>query len=178
METQQFIQTPRVLQNSVFVFSKSYLPLAQVNLKRAVMLLVTGQAESLAGSGRQEWEVRSPSLVLQVSEHIRLIDSSPERRWKVPPVSRKEVLRRDRYTCQYCGSGKQLTLDHVIPRSKGGQHTWTNVVTACSACNSRKGSRLPQEANMIPQNKPKAPAHPAIAFAEQFWKSYPVYLDE
>jgi 5-methylcytosine-specific restriction endonuclease McrA len=174
MQTQQFIPLPQVLQNSVVVFSKNYLPLARINLKRAVVLLVTGQAESLEFSSCIGWEVRSPNLILQVSEHIRLIGSNPERHWKVPPVSRREVLRRDNHACQYCGSGKHLTLDHVIPRSKGGQHTWNNVVAACSSCNSRKGDRLPHEVNMIPKNKPKAPMHPAIAFADQFWKAHPL----
>jgi 5-methylcytosine-specific restriction endonuclease McrA len=171
MSAQSLIQTPPLLQNAVVVFSKNYLPLARINLRRAAVLLVTGQAESLEFSSNRQWEIRSPSVVLQVSEHIRLVSSNPERHWKVPPVSRREVLRRDNHACQYCGSGKRLTLDHVIPRSKGGQHTWNNVVAACERCNSKKGDRLPQEIGMIPRNKPKAPVHPAIAFSDQFWKT-------
>lgn len=168
----------QVLQNQVVVFSKNYLPLARINIKRAVVLLVTGQAESLDFNSTQQgqfkiWEVRSPSVVLQVPEHIRLTGGNPERHWKVPPVSRREVLRRDGHTCQYCGSTKHLTLDHVIPRSKGGQHSWNNVVTACGNCNSTKSDRLLHETRMILRTKPKAPMHPAIAFAEQFWKEQP-----
>jgi 5-methylcytosine-specific restriction endonuclease McrA len=171
MSVQTQIQPPPLLQNAVVVFSKNYLPLARINLKRAAVLLVTGQAESLEFSSNRQWEIRSPSLVLQVPEHIRLIGSNPERHWKIPPVSRREVLHRDNHACQYCGSGKRLTLDHVIPRSKGGQHTWNNVVAACESCNSKKGDRLPQEIGMIPRNKPKAPVHPAIAFSDRFWKT-------
>ena len=63
----------------------------------------------------------------------------------------------------------RLTLDHVIPRSKGGLHTWENVTTACESCNSQKGNRLLKETGMVLRSKPKAPIHPAIAFAEQFW---------
>ena len=129
---------PHILQNSVVVFSKNYLPLARINIKRAIVLLVTGQAESLNFGTTKQWEVRSPSVVLQVPEHIRLTVGNPERHWKVPPVNRREVLKRDSHTCQYCGSSKRLTLDHVIPRSKGGQHSWDNVVTACEKCNSTK----------------------------------------
>jgi 5-methylcytosine-specific restriction endonuclease McrA len=177
MSVQTQIQPPPLLQNAVVVFSKNYLPLARINLKRAAVLLVTGQAESLEFSSNRQWEIRSPSLVLQVPEHIRLIGSNPERHWKIPPVSRREVLRRDNHACQYCGSGKRLTLDHVIPRSKGGQHTWNNVVAACESCNSKKGDRLPQEIGMIPKNKPKAPVHPAIAFSDRFWKTQTLETD-
>jgi 5-methylcytosine-specific restriction endonuclease McrA len=162
---------PHILQNSVVVFSKNYLPLARINIKRAIVLLVTGQAESLNFDTTKQWEVRSPSVVLQVPEHIRLTVGNPERHWKIPPVNRREVLKRDNHTCQYCGSTKHLTLDHVIPRSKGGQHSWDNVVTACEKCNSIKSNRLPHEAGMVLKSKPKAPIHPAIAFAEQFWNA-------
>ncbi|MBD2461093.1 HNH endonuclease [Oscillatoria sp. FACHB-1407] len=159
-----------VLQNSVVVFSKNYLPLARINIKRAVVLLVSGQAESLELSTTRSWQVRSPSLVVHVPEHIRLTVTNPERLWKMPPVNRREVLRRDNHTCQYCGSTRNLTIDHIMPRSRGGTHTWDNVVAACDRCNSRKGDRTPHEANMPLKSKPKAPIHPTVAFAEQFWK--------
>lgn len=161
---------PSVLQNSVVVFSKNYLPMSRVNIKRAVALLITGQAEPLDDTSLKGWEVRSPSVVLQVPEHIRLTVGNTERLWKVPPVNRREVLRRDGHTCQYCGSTKKLTLDHVLPRSRGGAHTWDNVVAACESCNSTKGDRTPQEAKMTLRTQPKAPVHPAVAFADQFWK--------
>lgn len=170
MQAQQQSRQPQILQNQVVVFSKNYLPLARINIKRAIALIVTGQAEPLEFGNPQWWEVRSPSVVLQISEHIRLTGGNPERRWKVPPVNRREVFRRDNHMCQYCGVTKHLTLDHVIPRSKGGLHTWDNVVTACAKCNSTKGDRLLHEIGMVLKTKPKAPIHPAIAFAEQFWK--------
>jgi 5-methylcytosine-specific restriction endonuclease McrA len=169
MQTQQR-QPLSILQNQVVVFSKNYLPLARIPVKRAIALLVTGQAELLEFGSTQQWEVRSPSVALQISEHIRLLSGNPERQWKAPPVNRREVFRRDHHTCQYCGSTKHLTLDHVIPRSKGGPHTWDNVVAACEKCNSAKGDRFLQETGMVLRAKPKAPIHPAIAFAEQFWK--------
>ncbi|MBF2028905.1 MAG: HNH endonuclease [Oscillatoriales cyanobacterium C42_A2020_001] len=159
-----------VLQNSVVVFSKNYLPVSRINLRRAAVLLVTGQAEPFALNGTHVWEIRSPSLVLHIPEHIRLTATNPERYWKVPPVNRREVFRRDNHTCQYCGSTKRLTLDHVMPRSRGGSHTWDNVVAACERCNSRKGDRTPFEAKMPLLVKPRPPMHPAIAFAEQFWQ--------
>lgn len=174
MQDQQQIQEPpqmpSVLQNSVVVFSRNYLPLARINIRRAVTLLVNGQAESLDFSSSKVWQVRSPNLILHVPEHIRLTMGNPERIWKVPPVNRRELLRRDNHVCQYCGSAKNLTIDHIIPRSKGGLHTWDNVVTACETCNNKKSDRLLFETGMALKTKPKAPMHPAIAFAEQFWR--------
>jgi 5-methylcytosine-specific restriction endonuclease McrA len=160
---------PHVLQQTVVVFSKNYLPLARINIRRAAVLLVTGQAEALGFGEQKTWELRSPNLILQVPEQIRLKTSNPERHWKVPPVSRRELLRRDHHACQYCGSTKQLTIDHVLPRSRGGSHRWDNVVTACAPCNGKKGSKTPEEAGLQLKTKPKAPMHPAILFAEQFW---------
>jgi 5-methylcytosine-specific restriction endonuclease McrA len=155
---------------AVVVFSKNYLPISKVNLKRAIILLVTGKAEPLDFVSEIIWEVRSPSIKVQVPAYIRLNYGS-ERVWKVPPVSRREILKRDRDRCQYCGSKKQLTIDHIIPRSKGGKHSWDNVVIACATCNSRKGDRTLEQASMLLLTEAKAPAHPAIVFAEKFWQS-------
>ena len=167
-----------VLRQSVVVFSKNYLPLSRVNIKRAIALLVAGKAEPLDFTGGNGYSVRSPSIVLLVPEHIRLTVNDKERVWRVPPVNRREVLKRDKNSCQYCGSTKHLTLDHVIPRSKGGKHTWDNVVTACEKCNSQKGDRTPQQAGMILHTQPRAPMHPAVAFAEQFWREQQVNLEK
>lgn len=159
-----------VLGQSVVVFSQNYLPMSRVNIKRAVVLLVTGKAEPLDLIKGNTVQIRSPSQVFHVPQQIRLTVTSNERLWKVPPVNRREVLRRDHYSCQYCGSTKNLTLDHVLPRSKGGKHTWDNVVIACERCNSRKGDRTPLQAGMLLRTQPKAPMHPAVTFAEQFWR--------
>jgi 5-methylcytosine-specific restriction endonuclease McrA len=73
-------------------------------------------------------------------------------------MTRFEIFNRDRHTCQYCGQQtRQLTLDHVIPRYRGGQHTWENVVSACVACNRRKAGRTPREANMKLIREPASP---------------------
>jgi 5-methylcytosine-specific restriction endonuclease McrA len=167
----------QVLEQSVVVFSQNYLPLCRVNIRRAIVLLVTNKAEPLDFAQDGSWLVHSPSLVLSVPKHIRLKIASAERMWKVPPVNRREVLRRDHHTCQYCGSTKRLTLDHVIPRSRGGQHTWDNVVTACERCNSRKSDRTPSETGMQLRKVPKAPVHPAVSFAEQFWSDVQANLE-
>jgi len=177
MRIQTVTSATEVLRQSVVVFSKNYLPVSRVNIKRAVALLVMGKAEPLDFSGKA-YRVHSPSVVLLVPEQIRLTLTDAERVWKVPPVNRREVLRRDKYLCQYCGSTKKLTLDHVIPRSKGGKHSWDNVVIACEQCNSRKGDRTLSQAGMILRATPKAPMHPTVAFAEQFWREQQMNLEQ
>ena len=147
---------------SVVVFSKNYLPVSRIGIKRAIALLVTEKAEPLnLDSDREDpgWIVRSPNLVLRVPQYIRLTSARAEHFWKAPPANRKEILRRDRHTCQYCGSTKNLTLDHVIPKSRGGQHSWDNLATACNACNARKGDRTPARS----WNAPAATAAPPRA---------------
>jgi len=165
------ISATDVLSKSVVVFSQNYLPMSRINIRRAIALILTGKAEPLNFGSDTGWQVSSPSVILEVPEHIRLTMNGNERLWRIPPVNRREVLRRDHHACQYCGSTKRLTLDHVIPRSKGGQHTWDNVVAACENCNSRKGDRNPLQAGMVLRTQPKAPMHPTVAFAEKFWKN-------
>ncbi|PSF35255.1 HNH endonuclease [Aphanothece hegewaldii CCALA 016] len=165
------IQNTEPLQQSVVVFSSNYLPMTRVNIKRAIVLLVTGKAEPMHLETDIYWEVRSPNLILQVPACIRLLIQGTERLWKVPPVNRRELLRRDKHQCQYCGSRKKLTIDHILARSKGGKNTWDNLVIACESCNTRKGDRTPQQAGMILHTTPKAPSHPAVMFAEAFWRN-------
>ena len=158
-----------ILNQLVVVFSKNYLPLSQVNIKKAIILLVTGKAEPVDFLPSSNWEVRSANILLSVPAQIRLKMNSAERIWKTPPVNRRELLRRDQHQCQYCGCKKRLTIDHVIPRSKGGKHTWENVVIACESCNCKKSDRTPKEAGITLLTKPKPPIHPTLAFAEKFW---------
>jgi 5-methylcytosine-specific restriction endonuclease McrA len=104
-------------------------------LKRVITLLVTGKAEPIDLVADVMWEVRSPNFILQVPAYLRL-HHAPARAWQIPTVSRKEVFRRDKYQCQYCLNKKNLTIDHIIPGSKGGKKTWDNLLIACAACNS------------------------------------------
>ena len=71
--------------------------------------------------------------------------------------SRRNIFKRDHFTCQYCGGHEDLTFDHVVPRSKGGRTTWENIVAACSPCNLKKGGRLPEQAKMRPARRPERP---------------------
>ncbi|WP_162559457.1 HNH endonuclease [Microvirga sp. 17 mud 1-3] len=99
--------------------------------------------------------VRSPSFEIRLPSVISLKTYvKPSRN---PAFTRFNVFLRDRFTCQYCGTHEDLTFDHVVPRSKGGQTTWENVVAACAPCNLRKGDRMPNEVEMWPRQSPFAP---------------------
>ena len=92
--------------------------------------------------------------VIRLVNYVRIPREAHRRK-----ITRRAVLARDSWTCQYCGSTKSgLTVDHVIPRSRGGKSVWENIVAACATCNRRKGNRLPREIHMHPKNRPKAPA--------------------
>ncbi|MCD6288856.1 MAG: HNH endonuclease [Anaerolineae bacterium] len=148
---------------SVLVLNATYEPLSVVSLKRAVILLLKEKAEIVEAA---EAVLRSERLTLPVPLVIRLVYYVRIPRRLSLPLTRRTVMARDRYTCQYCGAqpGKaELTLDHVIPRSQGGETSWENVVTACRACNQRKGNRTPAQAGMKLLHKPRRPRYIALA---------------
>ena len=99
--------------------------------------------------------VHSPSLALRLPSVVSLKTYVKPARH--PAFTRFNVFLRDRFTCQYCGERDDLTFDHLVPRSKGGQTTWDNVVTACAPCNLKKGGKLSREANMLPEKRPLRP---------------------
>jgi len=85
------------------------------------------------------------------------------------PLTRREVFLRDDHTCQYCGlHTRDLTLDHVIPRAKGGKHTWDNLVSACSPCNHRKGQRTVEQARMHLRSMPREPRSNVYSIVRRF----------
>jgi 5-methylcytosine-specific restriction endonuclease McrA len=160
----------------VLVLNASFEPINVCTMRRAAVLVLKERAEVLE---EREGALRSERLEMQRPCVIRLI-----RYVRIPrdvhrrKITRKAVLARDAWTCQYCGhQANGLTVDHVIPRSRGGESDWENIVAACAPCNRRKGNRTPHEARMHPTNRPKAPgptvfiriASPRIPVA---WESY------
>lgn len=138
----------------VLVLNQSYEPLNICRVRRAVVLLFRGKAEALEnGLGL----LHSIDEVFPIPSVIRLAYNV-----KRPRLQRKltkfEVFNRDKYSCQYCGRvTRELTLDHVIPRRRGGKHAWENVVSACIPCNRRKAGRTPTEAGMRLLHQPQPP---------------------
>ena len=130
---------------SVLVLNANFEPIHVCNIYRAIGLILSERA-SLVVNGRGY--IYTVNAAYPRPSIIRLQHMVRRPRLRVK-LTRREVFRRDSYTCQYCGKhGLDMTFDHVIPRHLGGQHVWTNVVTACPACNHHKGGRTPSEANM------------------------------
>ena len=99
--------------------------------------------------------VRSPNFEMQLPSVVSL--KSYVKPARFPAFTRFNLFLRDRFACQYCGERHELTFDHVIPRSRGGQTTWENVVTACAPCNLKKGGKMPVQAEMFPAQVPYRP---------------------
>jgi 5-methylcytosine-specific restriction endonuclease McrA len=161
----------------VLVLNATYEPMSVVSVRRAVLLLLKEKAEIVEAA---EAYLRSARVQLPVPLVIRLVCYVRIPHRLSLPVSRRTVLARDQYTCQYCGTppGRaQLTMDHVIPRSRGGGNCWENVVTACGPCNRRKGGRTPDEANMPVLKSPRRPRYLALTLLEgssahETWDKY------
>jgi len=139
----------------VLVLNATYEPINVCTVRRAVVLLLKEKAELL---DQAMWRLHSEHATHPRPTVIRLVAYV-----KVPrdthrrKITRRAVFARDSWTCQYCGRTSHLTVDHVVPRSRGGTSQWDNIVTSCAPCNRRKGDRIPAEIQMHPRRKPRAP---------------------
>jgi len=136
------------------VLNASHQPLAVVSARRAVVLVLKDKADVLVANGlvfrAEHLQLEAPSVV-----RLRYFVKVPFR--VQAPLTRRAVFARDGWICQYCGAPAE-NLDHVVPKSKGGEHTWENVVAACRRCNSRKENRPPEDAGLRLARRPFAPA--------------------
>lgn len=144
------------------VLNAGYEPMSVVSFQRAVILVLSGKATVL--SADRAMPIRSEALSLDRPTVILLVRYVQPPRARTALLSRRGVLRRDDFRCAYCG-GHASTIDHVLPRSRGGPNTWTNLVACCRACNSAKGDRTPQEMGW------KLRVAPAVPRAGRFWLS-------
>jgi 5-methylcytosine-specific restriction endonuclease McrA len=139
------------------VLNAGYEPLAVVSFRRALVLVLAGKATIVAEDADP---VVTSSVVLARPSVILLGRYVRASYGRSVPVSRRGVLRRDAHRCAYCARGA-TTVDHVVPRSRGGLDTWTNLVACCIRCNGVKGDRTPEEMGWVLQNRPYAPRGPA-----------------
>jgi 5-methylcytosine-specific restriction endonuclease McrA len=152
----------------VLVLNQNYEPLNVCTVRRAFVLVDRGKAETLE-NGRGH--LHTPTALYAIPSIIRLIylirRPRPQGR-----LTRRDVFVRDHFTCQYCGRRtKELTLDHVVPRRRGGGHDWDNVVAACKPCNHRKAGRTPQESHLRLLREPFRPPY-------SFYSTFYVYLEQ
>jgi len=158
---------------SALVLNATFEPLSIVSARRAVCLVLSAKAVIVDDDGTQvhsEWLTMPGPLVIR----LRYVVKVPYHRRTA--LSRRAVFARDDHRCQYCG-GIADSIDHVMPRSRGGMHVWENVTAACRGCNLRKRDRTPEEAGMLLTSKPHAPRELAwiavsVGRMPEAWKQY------
>jgi 5-methylcytosine-specific restriction endonuclease McrA len=153
----------------VLILNSDYRALTVCSVQKAFILVYLNKAELVAE--QNGYALKSVSVTYPMPSIIRLF-SYVQLPYKGVILSRQNIFKRDGGRCQYCGSGHDLTLDHVMPRSRGGKSSWDNLVTACKACNSKKGDYTPDEARM-PLARP--PFKPSFLM---FLRDFSGYIDE
>ena len=151
------------MKHSVLVLNQNYEAISICTVRRAFLLVFLKKAEMIDALDGEYF--RSSLQVFEIPSIIRLKNYVKVPHRKVA-LSRTNIFKRDGERCVYCGTTKDLTIDHVIPRSKGGTESWENLVTACHSCNSKKGNRTPEEAGMTMLSKPFKPSY--IFFMKDF----------
>jgi len=145
---------------TILVLNASYEPINFTNWKRAIVLLMKNKAQALG------------KRVIRLVNYIKL----PYAKLAQNKPSRTMIYKRDGHKCQYCGSTKELTIDHIIPRSRGGGDTWENLVVACMPCNTRKSDKLLEETNLVLQTVPRKPVNKMLFSLDRSnveeWKEY------
>jgi 5-methylcytosine-specific restriction endonuclease McrA len=140
----------------VLVLNATFEPINVCTVRRAVVLLLKDKAE-LVERGRRELHSESSTLarpvVIRLVTYVNVPRDAHRRK-----ITRRAVFARDSWTCQYCGSRSNLTVDHIVPRSKGGTSTWENIVASCAPCNRRKGNVSPVQAGMHLLKQPRTPS--------------------
>jgi len=163
--------------DEVLVLNQNYQPLNITNVRRAIALLCLGKAETIQTDSKH---FRAERMTLPMPTVVRL-SRYVRRPMPALHVTRKSIFARDGHTCQYCGAQKvALTLDHVIPKDKGGRTDWDNLVCCCTKCNNKKGNRTPHEADMSLLRRPRRPKFiPYISYTKflaalknPHWKQY------
>ncbi len=164
-----------LLQSKVLVLNSSYEPLSICDVQKAVLLLFGGKAVTVADYPDRAIRSISRSFPMPSIVRLTMFVRVPFKRIL---LNRKNIFLRDGQQCQYCGrSDLPLTVDHMLPRSRGGEDTWENLITACPRCNAIKGSRTPKEAGMQPLKQPTRPSDLMIlqqvkAAVSDDWKPY------
>jgi 5-methylcytosine-specific restriction endonuclease McrA len=159
------LESTAMLNYPVLILNQNYEPLNICKVRRAIVMVLNGTAEVTENNSSV---IRSPSFSM-ISPSVVRLSHMVRRPSQKAKLTRRRVFVRDQYTCQYCGKQtRELTLDHVVPRHRGGEHTWDNVISACKSCNQRKAGRTPREADMKLLRKPFQPRSSGIYVVSPF----------
>ncbi len=171
--------TISLLNRSVLVLNQSYEPIHICSVRRAIILIFRGRAEIV--EALEDLSLRSVSSLYPVPSVVRL-----DIYLRIPPkplaLTKRNVLKRDGNQCQYCGTKRaKLTVDHVIPRTRGGKDSWENLVCACQRCNNLKGNRTVEQVGLKMIRKPRRPNHVTfirhfVGVPDQRWRPY-LFMD-
>lgn len=163
-----------MLDRHVLVLNQNYEPLSVCSAKRAIILVFLGKAEIIE---HHEHMVRSVSFSLPLPSVVRLfLFINVPRKGII--LSRRNVVKRDNHTCQYCGTIQgPMTVDHIVPKTLGGKDSWDNLICACVSCNNKKGDRTPEQAGMKLLRQPRIPNRITfiqhfIGIADSRWRPY------
>lgn len=171
-------RTP-ILERHVLVLNQNYEPLSVCTARRAFILVFLGKAEIVEASATDSLHAVNTTFQLPSVVRLGAFIRVPQKRVL---LSRKNILKRDSHRCMYCGTHDgRMTVDHVVPRLRGGTDSWENLVCACHPCNNTKGNRTPEEAGMPLLGRARRPTH--ITFIQRFigirdkrWRPY-LFLD-
>jgi 5-methylcytosine-specific restriction endonuclease McrA len=162
----------------VLVLNQNYEPMSICSARKAIVLLYLDKVEMIEHNHEVvhsiQWSMPLPSIV-----RLNRLIQVPRKRIL---LNRRNIIKRDSHACQYCGSvNGPFTVDHVVPKDRGGQDSWENLVCACVDCNSRKRNRTPHEAGMLLQRKPRRPGYlffiqNLVGIPDERWKPY-LFMD-
>lgn len=160
----------------VLILNADYAPVTVCSVERAIILLFTDKAEIVVESAKKKLRTARENFpfpsVVRLLEYVRLP-------FKKIPLTKRNVFRRDNFECQYCGTTKgEMTVDHIIPSSKGGEDSWQNLTTACKWCNNYKGDTLLEDCGLKLKRRPTRPNYIIFlkALAKEVDKNWEQYL--
>jgi len=164
------------MEKKVLVLNLDHTPIAVVTVQKAMVLSVLEKVSVLADY--QFLRVRTVTREFKYPAVVRL-DEYKNVPYRGVLLTRSNLFKRDNNECQYCGSQRHLTVDHVVPRSKGGDSSWTNLITACHRCNVHKGDKTPEEVGFFIRRKPFKPSlsYFLVEYAEKNAEEWIPFLD-
>ena len=144
------------MNNRVLVLNQDFSPLMVCSVERAFILVYLNKSELVKPANGHKLHTVTASFPMPSVIRLNRYVNAP---YKGVNLTRQNIFKRDNFECQYCGTKRDLTIDHVVPRAKGGADTWTNLVTACKKCNAKKGNHTLEGSNMSLRRRPFKPSY-------------------